>query len=91
MPSLTRTRVACLTSAEVEAREALMSAQERSFVARRLAEAEREHRAKAALVERVRAANIDETAGALGVSVALFGFVWLFGKCAPSLVPWLFS
>lgn len=91
MPSITRTRAACLTSAETEARDALLSTHERSIIAARLAEAERDHRVKAALVERVRAAKLDETSGSVGVVAAVFGMVWLFGKCAPALLPWLFN
>lgn len=91
MPSITRTRAACLTSAETEARHALLTAHERRIIATRLAEAERDHRLKAALVERVRSAKLDETSGSVGIAAAVFGVVWLFGKCAPSLLPWLFN
>lgn len=90
MASLTRTRAACLTSAEAEARNVLLTAQERSIIANRLADTERDYRAKADLIERVRSAKLDETAGSVGVTAALVGLVWLFGKCAPTLLPWLF-
>lgn len=48
-------------------------------------------RAKAALVDRVRRARLDETAGTFGITAALVGLVWFFGKCGPALLPGLFQ
>lgn len=43
-----------------------------------------------ALVERARRAELDGTAGTLGIAAALLGLIWMLGKCGPTLLPGLF-
>lgn len=49
------------------------------------------HHARQMLVERVRRMELHENIGAFGIITALFGLIWMLGKCGPTLLPALFQ
>lgn len=43
------------------------------------------------LVDQARRLELAETAGTFGITTAIFGLVWMAGKCGPALLPVLFG
>jgi hypothetical protein len=90
MPSAIRTRSACLAHAETQARS-FSSASPGHGLRFEIRKDEIALLKRQALINRVRRARLDESAGSIGVTAAIVGLLFMFGKCGPALLPWLFN
>ncbi len=86
-----RTSAACLASVEQESRDALFIIRRDDGTCIEVERAELDAHARAALIARVRRADLAENVGAIGIIAATFALLWMLRKCAPSLFPALFQ
>lgn len=91
MPSLTRTRNACLASAEQDARKTCFVTTSEGSRTIEISESELDFHARQALIDRVRRADVAEAAGTIGITAATLGLIWMLGKCGPALFPAVFQ
>lgn len=85
MPSLTRTRNACLASAEQDARKTYFVTTSEGSRTIEVSESELDFIARQALIERVRRAEVAENVGAIGVFLAVFSVVSLVLAVLPPI------
>lgn len=86
-----RTTAACLASADQEARVNILPASAQWQAAAPAWKLNADNPRLVLLVEQVRRAQLADTVGTMGITIALVGLVWIFGKCAPALLPVLFG
>lgn len=85
MPSPTRTRNACLTSAEQDVRKTYFVTTSEGSRTIEVSESELDFFARQALIERVRRAEVAENVGAIGVFLAVFSVVSLVLAALPPI------
>lgn len=85
MPSLTRTRNACLASAKQDARKTYFVTTSEGSRTIEVSESELDFFARQALIERVRRAEVAENVGAIGVFLAVFSVVSLVLAVLPPI------
>ena len=83
MPSLTRTRNACLASAEQDARKTYFVTIGDGSRPIEVSDSDLDFYARQALIERVRRAEVAENVGAIGVFFAVFSVVSLVLAALP--------
>lgn len=86
MPSLTRTRNACLASAEQDARKVYFVTTGDGSRTIEVSESDLDFYARQALIERVRRADLAENVGAVGLIIAAFGVVSIVIAALPRIV-----
>jgi hypothetical protein len=86
MPSVTRTRNACLASAESDARKTYFVTTVEGQRAIEIGEGELDFYVRQALIERVRRADVAENIGAVGLIIAAFGVVSMLIAALPGFV-----
>lgn len=90
MPSAARTAAACIASADADARQTILPTSTEWRPHAPAWKLDADNPRLVLLVEQVRRAQLADTVGTIGISVAMVGLVWMLGKCGPALPPGLF-